>query len=70
MPKKRHKRDTRTFAELTFAEQAKSISAQISRLGRSVRAHLRGAARDGRDVEMVRLKCIRQAGRMLCRIAE
>ncbi len=39
----RHQSDTKTFGELTFAEQAKAINIRIVGLERSVRAHLRRA---------------------------
>jgi hypothetical protein len=41
MVKRRHKQDTRTFEELDFSEQAKSISAQLVNLGRAIRHHAR-----------------------------
>ena len=41
MTARRHKSDTRTFSEMTFAEQARSINAQLAILGKAMRAHLR-----------------------------
>jgi hypothetical protein len=41
MAERRHKRDTRTFEELNFSEQAKSISAPLVNLGRAIRHHAR-----------------------------
>ncbi len=38
-PVRRHKSDTRTFEELDFVGQARSINAQIAVLGRAIRAN-------------------------------
>ncbi len=65
---RRHQGDTKTFGELTFAEQAKAINIRVVGLERSVRAHLRRAAQQGRDVEAVRRKCINQLRRLLNRL--
>jgi hypothetical protein len=46
---KRHKNDTKTFNELTFEEQAKSINAQISILKKAISAHSRNT-QDGNRV--------------------
>jgi hypothetical protein len=45
---KRHKGGTRTFAELTYREQSKSINAQILVLKRSIKAHIRRASAGNR----------------------
>ncbi len=66
---RRHKDDTKTFDELTFAEQAKSINAQIVELQRSIGAHLRRAESEGRDVGRVHDKCLSQLGRLLDRVS-
>ena len=65
---RRHQRDTRNFEELTFAGQAKAINIRIVILERSVRAHLRRAAQEGRDIRQVRQKCIGQVRRLLDRL--
>jgi len=39
---KRHKGDTKTFRELDFSEQAKSINVQISILGKGMSIHCAG----------------------------
>jgi hypothetical protein len=41
---KAHQNNTKTFEELTFAEQAKSINAQIQNLKRAIIAHKRRAS--------------------------
>jgi hypothetical protein len=57
--KLRHKNDTKTFQELSFSEQAKSINAQISILNKAVRAHVRRSDSPNNTL----LKCIGQLAR-------
>jgi hypothetical protein len=57
---KQHKQNTRDFGELTFAEQAKSINAEILYIKRAVRAHVRRALQDGRNATATLQKCERQ----------
>ena len=66
---RRHEDDTKTFDELTFAEQAKSINAQIVELQRSIAPHLRRADNEGRNVGRVHEKCISQLRRLLGRVS-
>ena len=66
--KRRHKNDTKTFEELSYAEQAKSISAQLVVLQRSIRAHTRRSEEENRNSEETMLKCIGQVARMLSRL--
>jgi hypothetical protein len=40
MVERRHKGHTRTFDDLNFSKQAKSISAQLVNLGRAIRHHV------------------------------
>jgi hypothetical protein len=68
MIKRRHKDDTRTFAELSFSEQSKSISAQILRLQASITAHIRRASEENRDINRTRLVCIGQINRLITRL--
>lgn len=68
MARRRHKQDTQTFDGLDFAGQARSISAQVTRLQASIRAHVRKAPGCGKDATAVLLKCIGQATRMLDRL--
>ncbi len=65
---RRHQGDTKTFEELTFAEQAKAINIRLVVLERSVRAHLRRAASEGRSLNRVRQKCTNQVQRLLHRL--
>lgn len=51
---RRHKGDTRTFEELDFVGQARSINAQIAVLGRAIRANLRRAREERPDSLRVR----------------
>jgi non-homologous end joining protein Ku len=57
-----HKRGTKTFAQLDFPEQAKSITALMNNLERSVRAHARFP---GKDRAQVLEKCRGQIQRQL-----
>ena len=59
-----HKGGERIFGKLTFAEQARSITAMINNLQRSVRAHVRKARAEGRDAEAVFQKCVDQINRL------
>ncbi len=65
---RRHQDDTKTFEELTFAEQAKAINIRIVGMERSIRAHLRRATQEGRNIDHVRQKCIDQVRRLLDRL--
>lgn len=66
---KRHKQNTKTFGEMTFAEQARSISAQIIILERGIRAHHRRAAMEvGRDESKTLAKAIRQIDVLAARL--
>jgi hypothetical protein len=46
---KGHKANTATFEELTFAEQAKSITASLANVKKSIAANLQQAKEEGRD---------------------
>lgn len=63
-----HQNRTKTFEQLTFAEQAKSINAQIVVLQRSIRAHVRRAQIENRPSLSVRAKCEAQISRLLSRV--
>ena len=63
-----HQNRTKTFDELTFSEQAKSINAQIVVLQRSIRAHLRRATLENRALAVVQNKCRAQVQRLLARL--
>ena len=74
MSKPRHKDGTEDFRNLTFSEQAKSISAMTINLEAAVEAHIRKARKElgpkgeKRDPIVTRDKCIAQIGRMLARL--
>jgi hypothetical protein len=44
----RHKADTITFGEETYAEQAKTINAGIAYLGKAIKANIRRALLEGK----------------------
>ena len=66
----RHKNDTKTFEELDFAEQAKSISAQILVLEKAIKLHVNNYNEKKNDPDQVktRQKCIDQLTRMISRL--
>ena len=66
--RRRHKDDTKDFNELNFGEQARSINAHIVQLQQSIRAHLKRAESEGRDVGRVHEKCINQLWRLVDRV--
>jgi hypothetical protein len=45
---KSHKGDTKTFEELTYAEQAKSINAELQSLEKAIKANIRRALKENR----------------------
>jgi len=45
---KEHKKHTKTFEELSYAEQAKSISAQIRSLEKAINANIRKAKNENK----------------------
>ena len=61
-----HKGETRKFDELTFSEQAKSITAMINNLSRAIRSHVRSAENPGETKK----KCVLQIYRFLGRHLE
>ena len=64
---KSHKNNSQTFEELTYAEQASSISAQILALEKAMLAHERRAREENRDVAEKHTKLIEQVQNMLKR---
>jgi|GEM_PF-1399205 len=68
MTSRRHKSDTRTFNELTFSEQAKTINAQLATFTRATLAHISKAHELGRDSEKTKIKCMAQVTRLHERI--
>lgn len=66
-----HKNHTRDFdgrLGLTYSEQAKSINAAMAWCSKAMRAHIRRASDEGRDVDAVRAKCVSQVRRLLERV--
>ena len=70
---KRHRRrppngePTATFNELSFSEQAKSITATTNVLGRMIDSNVRRASQEGRDPNDTREKRCRQVHRMMAK---
>lgn len=64
MTTRRHKQQTKTFEELTFDEQAKSINAMINNLQNAMVHHVEHAP----NATHARKKCIQQTTRFLGRL--
>ena len=62
---KRHQADQKTFAELSFTEQAKSITAMLNNIGRAIERHVRSSQHPNET----RRKCINQVSRLITRIS-
>src|SRR5689334_14622660 len=60
-----HKRRTKEFRDLTFAEQAKSITAEINNLQSAIKHHVHHSPR---PAPQTRDKCLRQIDRLLGRL--
>jgi hypothetical protein len=60
----RHKGDTKEFRELTFAEQAKSITATINNLQAAIEHHVEHSPRRTETIE----KCLAQVDRLTRRL--
>ena len=61
---KEHKRHFAKCDNLSYADQARSLTAQINTLSRSIMAHIRKASQGNRDPHAARLKCIAQVARL------
>jgi len=59
-----HQKDTKTFSELTYAEQAWSINASINNLEASVDHHVSHSTKPSETSK----KCIEQIDRFLARL--
>ena len=66
MSELRHQGDTKTFGELTFAEQAKSITATINNLQNAIEHHINNAP----DPTETRRKCNDQIQRLHNRLLD
>ena len=60
---------TKTFEELSFKEQAQSITSYINVLERMIRANLRRAKKEGRDASTVMRKRLEQIQRVIHRVS-
>mgnify|MGYP007050243811 CR=1 FL=1 len=68
---KEHKLHTKTFEELSYDEQAKSITATINNLSNAIRAHVRRASSsNGKNPNETLLKCIGQCSRMIDKLTK
>jgi hypothetical protein len=63
-----HKNNTKTFEKLDYAEQAKSITAQIHALGMAIKANVRRAETEHRALPA--LKRIEQVERLVQRLKD
>jgi len=64
MTSKRHKNDTKTFEELTFDEQARSINASIVNLQKAIFHHISHSG----DTAATQQKCLSQIHRFFGRL--
>ena len=60
----RHKKDTLPFPKLTYADQARSISATVLQLQRAIECH----SKNPKATADTRIKCINQVHRLLGRL--
>jgi hypothetical protein len=54
-----------SFEELSYADQAKSLNAQISILGKALKAHIRKAQIEGKDFKETKSKYILQLDKII-----
>lgn len=59
-----HKGDTKKFDELSFAEQAKTITAEINNLQAAISHHIAHSPRQ----PATKAKCLAQVARLLARL--
>ncbi|MDR1120440.1 MAG: hypothetical protein LBM08_05940 [Dysgonamonadaceae bacterium] len=63
---KAHRNNSKTFEELDYVGQAKSITAQAMSLKRAIKAHERRAIEENmKDCSTIKDKCIMQVTKML-----
>jgi hypothetical protein len=62
-----HKGNTKTFDQLTFGEQAKSISAMINNLESAIKRHAKNL---DHNPAKTKAKCVRQVHTFLGRLLE
>ena len=65
MIKGKHGKNDKTFEELSFSEQSKSINGQVSRLTSSIRAHSGRAGDVGKSRDEILIKCLGQISRII-----
>lgn len=63
-----HKNNTKDFDELSYAEQARSITAQINNLENAIQHHHTHAPTYSKDQAEVKTKCVGQVERLLDRV--
>jgi hypothetical protein len=63
---KEHKNHTKTFGELSFQEQAKSITATINNLQAAINHHINNSSINIRN--QTRAKCLKQINRLMGRL--
>lgn len=66
MAQKAHKGNTKDFPQLTFDEQARSITAMINNLSNAIEHHSQNAP----DPSTTKKKCVKQVHRLLGRLLE
>lgn len=65
-----HGKDEKSFEKLSYAEQAKSLNAQILSLKKAINAHLRKGKNEGKDIAISRGKYISQLCKIIIKCSE
>jgi hypothetical protein len=65
MKKGTHCIDEKTFSELSYEDQARSLNAQILSIERALKAHIKRAQNEGIDVKETKEKYIIQLERLI-----
>lgn len=65
MIKGKHGKNDKSFEDLTFSEQAKSINGQINSLTAAMKAHLRKALLSNKNPDEILLKRLGQVSRII-----
>jgi hypothetical protein len=68
MEKGTHGKDENSFENLSFSDQAKSLSGQIRTIEKAIRAHLRKANSESKNIIKTRSVCIGQLERLINRL--
>jgi len=68
MEKGTHGRDEKSFEDLSFQDQAKSLNGQVRTIDKAIRAHSRKAEPKGKSESEIRKNCTDQLKRLIKRL--